>query len=58
MDTKKSSATLEKLQQSLKKKEMEAMAAQEKGQKSVYANLALEINLLKTKIKKIQMGSK
>ena len=58
MKFKKSPETLEKLQQSLKKKEMAALAAQEKGQKSVYANLALEINLLKTKIKKAQMGSK
>jgi len=58
MEKKKPAETLEKLQQSLQKKEMEALAAKEKGQKSVYSNLALEINLLKTKIKKYHMGSK
>jgi hypothetical protein len=58
MEAKKTAVTLEKLQQSLKKKEMEATTAQERGQKSVYGNLVLEINLLKTKIRKFQMGSK
>ena len=58
MSTKKPVENLEKLQQSLKKKELEAMAAKEKGQKSVYGNLVLEINLLKSKIRKYNMGSK
>jgi hypothetical protein len=50
--------SLEKLQQTLRKKEMEANAAKEKGQHSIHSNLLLEINLLKSKIKKYQMGSK
>ena len=58
MEANKSSATLEHLQQSLKKKEMEAKIAEEKGQKSVHSNLLLEINLLQSKIRKFQMGSK
>ena len=58
MESKKPSASLEKLQLSLQKKEMEAQIAKEKGQKSVYGNLVLEINLLKSKIRKYNMGSK
>ena len=50
--------SLDKLEQTLKRKEMEANMAQEKGQKSIHSNLLLEINLLKSKIKKFQMGSK
>jgi len=50
--------SLDQLQQVLLKKEMEASMAKEKGQKSHYSNLLLEINLLKAKIKKYQMGSK
>jgi hypothetical protein len=58
METKKPVVTLEKLQHTLQKKEMEAMSAKERGQKSIYGNLVLEINLLKSKIKKFNMGSK
>ncbi|MCL1865569.1 MAG: hypothetical protein FWF73_07140 [Spirochaetes bacterium] len=58
MKTKSSAETLESLQLTLKKKELEAATAKEKGQKSVYSNLLLEINLLKSKIKKFSMGSK
>ena len=50
--------SLEKLQISLKKKEMEADAAKCKGLSTAYGNLLLEISLIKTKIKKFQMGSK
>lgn len=49
---------LEKLQISLKRKEAEAMEAKEKGLNTSYGNIMLEINLLKTKIKKHQMGTK
>ncbi|MCL2155787.1 MAG: hypothetical protein FWH53_09005 [Leptospirales bacterium] len=58
MDKKKPTESLERLQQSLQKKEREANIAKEKGQQSVYSNLMLEINLIKTKIKKFQMGRK
>ncbi len=50
--------SLEKLEKTLKKREMEAEEAKERGQKSVYGNLLLEINLIKTKIKKCHMGSR
>ena len=50
--------SLDHLQQVLAKKEMEASMAKEKGQKSHYSNLLLEIKLVKEKIKKYQMGSK
>jgi len=49
--------TLEKLQMSLRKKEEEAVHAKSKGMHTTYGNLMLEINLLKTKMKKMQMGS-
>ena len=52
------SESLEKLQKTLQRKEREAAMAQDKGQKSVYGNLLLEIKILKEKIKKHQMGSK
>jgi len=48
--------TLEKLQQSLKRKEQEAMEAKNKGMSSTYGNLIEEINLIKSKMKKLQMG--
>lgn len=50
--------TLDRLQVSLKRKEEEAMQAKSKGMHTVYGNLLLEINLLKSKMKKMQMGSK
>ncbi len=49
---------LEKLQISLKKKEAEALEAKDKGLHAAYGNIMLEINLLKTRIKKFQMGSR
>ncbi len=49
---------LEKLQISLKKKEFEANEAKCKGLTTAYGNLLLEINLIKAKMKKFQMGSK
>lgn len=48
----------EKLEKTLKKKEFEAFEAKDKGLKTAYGNLLLEINLIKTKMKKMQMGSK
>jgi hypothetical protein len=50
--------SLEKLELSLKKKEMEAMEAKDKGLNTSYGNLLLEINLIKTKMKKFQMGGR
>ncbi|HNX23586.1 MAG TPA: hypothetical protein PKG60_06030 [Spirochaetota bacterium] len=50
--------SLEKLERTLKKKEMEANEAKDKGLNTAYGNLLLEINLIKTKMKKCQMGSK
>jgi len=50
--------TLEKLEMSLKKKEEEARNAKSKGMHTTYGNLMLEINLIKTKMKKMQMGSR
>jgi len=50
--------TLDRLQVSLKRKEEEAMQAKSKGMHTTYGNLLLEINLLKSKMKKMQMGSK
>ena len=50
--------SLETLQKSLKKKEMEADNAKNKGLNTAYGNLLLEIKLIKTKIKKYQMGSR
>jgi len=50
--------SLEKLEKTLKKRELEAKEAKERGQKSVYGNLLLEINLIKSKIKKCHMGSR
>ena len=50
--------SLERLQQSLKRKEEEALQAKNKGMKTTYGNLLLEINILKSKVKQLQMGSK
>lgn len=50
--------SLEKLEKSLKKKEMEANEAKCKGLKTAYGNLLLEINLIKSRMKKMQMGSR
>lgn len=50
--------SLEQLERSLKKKEHEADDAKSKGQSTHYGNLLLEINLLKSKIKKMSMGSR
>ncbi len=49
--------SLEKLTKSLKKKEIAATDAKTKGLSTAYGNLLLEINLIKTKMKKMQMGS-
>ncbi len=49
---------MKRVQMSLKKKEEEAAQAKEKGMHTTYGNLLLEINLLKTEMKKMQMGSK
>jgi len=49
---------LEKLEKSIKKKENEALDAKNKGLITAYGNILLEINLLKNKIKKFQMGGK
>lgn len=54
----KSKETLKTLEISLKKKEEEATKAKSKGMHATYGNLMLEINLLKSKMKKMQMGSK
>jgi len=51
-------ANKEKLQKYLKQKENHAQIAKEKGMMSTYGNLLLEINLVKTKLKKFSMGSK
>lgn len=48
--------TLEQLEQILKKKQIEATKAKEKGLVTIYGNLVLEISILKQKIKKFQMG--
>jgi len=52
------SVNKEKLQRYLKRKEMEAEDAKVKGMKSTYSNLLLEINLVKTQLRKFSMGSK
>ena len=52
----KQAESLEKLEKSLKKKEMEASAAKDKGLNTAYGNLLLEINLIKTKMKKNVMS--
>lgn len=49
---------LNELEKSLRKKELEAIEAKNKGLTIVYANILLEINILKTKMKKFQMGRK
>jgi hypothetical protein len=54
----KKAESLEKLEKSLKKKEMEATDAKTKGLNTAYGNLLLEINLIKSKMKKMQMGSR
>ncbi|PKL18586.1 MAG: hypothetical protein CVV49_05190 [Spirochaetae bacterium HGW-Spirochaetae-5] len=54
----KQAESLEKLEKSLKKKEMEATEAKTKGLNTAYGNLLLEINLIKSKMKKMQMGSR
>ena len=54
----KQAETLEKLELSLKKKEMEANDCRDKGLNTAYGNLLLEINLIKTKMKKFQMGGR
>ena len=48
----------EQLQRYLQQKEHHAKVAKEKGMKSTYANLLLEIDLVKSKLKKFTMGSK
>ena len=48
----------DKLKISLKRKQMEAQEAKEKGLTTAYGNLLLEINLLNTKLKKFSMGGK
>lgn len=48
----------ERLLRHLKKKEIEAEDAKKKGMNSTYGNLLLEINLVKTKLKKFNMGSR
>jgi hypothetical protein len=48
----------ERLLRHLKKKEIEAEDAKKKGMISTYGNLLLEINLVKTKLKKFNMGSR
>ncbi len=52
------SVNKEKLQRYLKRKEVEAEDAKQKGMKSTYGNLLLEINLVKTQLRKFSMGSK
>jgi len=52
------SANKEKLQQYLKRKEIEAQSAKQRGMQTTYGNLLLEINIVKTKLKKFNMGSK
>ncbi len=54
----KEKETLEKLEFTLKKKEQEALEAKNKGMHTTYGNLLLEINLLKNKMKKMQMGTR
>jgi hypothetical protein len=54
----KQTESLEHLERSLKKKEIEADLAKSKGQNTHHGNLLLEINLIKSKIKKLSMGSK
>lgn len=54
----KPKADKEKLQRYLKQKEAQALNAKEKGMNSTYGNLLLEINLVKTRLKKFAMGSK
>ncbi len=48
----------DKLKIALKKKQMEAQDAKEKGLTTAYGNLLLEINLLNAKLKKFSMGGK
>jgi len=54
----KQKESLEQLERSLKKKEIEANDAKNKGQTTHHGNLLLEINLLKSKIRKLSMGSR
>jgi hypothetical protein len=54
----KQKETLEDLEKSLKKKEIEANAAKLKGLNTHHGNLLLEINLIKSKIRKMNMGSR
>ena len=48
----------EKLQRYLRRKEIEAEDAKLKGMRCTYGNLLLEINLVKTQLRKFSMGSK
>ena len=50
--------TLEDLESKLKRKENQAIDYKEKGMNIAYGLLLEEIALIKTKIKKLQMGSK
>jgi len=45
----------DKLKISLKKKQLEAQEAKEKGLTTAYGNLLLEINLINSKIKKFNI---
>jgi hypothetical protein len=58
VETRKQLEQLEKLEQSLKRKQIEALEAKDKGLNTVYGNIVLEIAILKQKIKKFQMGGK
>ena len=51
-------ANQERLLKHLKKKEIEAEEAKRKGMKAAYGNLLLEIDIVKSKLKKINMGSR
>jgi hypothetical protein len=51
-------AEQDRLLQYLKEKERKAQIAKEKGMTSVYSNLLLEIDLVKSKLKRLTMGSK
>ncbi len=48
----------ERLQMYLKRKEAQAQSAKEKGMKSTYGNLLLEISLVKKQLRQFSMGSK
>lgn len=53
----RNSETMGRLVKSLKRKELQAVRAKNRGMHSTYGNLMSEITELKRKVRKCQMGS-